>query len=286
MGYPDGGPMAISPLLLSLLSLLALSMGCGRIGYGPLDGAVMDSATTDSRRRDASPTDSATFDSRPPADTGMSDSGPLDTGAADAAGDGGPPDAGPCVDDPCRLVLPQCGCVAGQMCTRLTPGSATRSCAPSGAAATGEACTFSTHCLPGNSCTQVNGVGVCSLWCEADMHCPATECLRLRVADPVGACRNPCDPVADTGCPAGQTCYAAQGEAIGGAITTFTVCGAAGVGDVSTACTLPFECGPGLVCPAGTCEEVCDTSAPSCSLGSCTNLGWAPVDGQTLGACR
>ena len=251
--------------------------GCGRLGYEQPALAA---------RPDAGPDGGG-----PGRDGGHGD--PLDSALtpedapapADARADA-ETDAGPCDQDPCRLVFPQCGCPAGQMCTRTMAGSATRSCIPSGSTALAEACTFNPECEPGHACVQVNGAGVCALWCRDDGACLAgTECVRLRVDDPVGACRVPCDAVRNVGCPSGMFCYVERAGHIEGGTLTVTVCGGAGTTAAGNACGSSFGCQPGLVCRTGVCRPLCDLDAAACAgAATCTSVDMS-ADGIRYGAC-
>ncbi len=262
-----------------VIGLLWGAFACGRVGYTRQDSLEGDSAA------DTSMPDAALMDAA--ADTTVIDA-PADTvvdAASDVADTAPPPDTGTCDESPCRLVLPQCGCPSGQMCTRATAGSMMRSCRPNGSLPLASPCSFSTECSPGHACIRVNGQGVCARWCETSSDC-TTECMQLVVGDDVGACRVACSPIDDTGCPSGFSCFAALGQVFEtGAAQAVTICGGPGAVAEGGACSGPFDCQAGLSCPTDTCRQLCDVDAPSCATGACNSLGWT-VDGVRIGECR
>lgn len=91
----------------------------------------------------------------------------------------------------------------------------------------------------------------------------------------------PCDPVAQTGCAAGERCTA-DFQADGTSITT---CAAAGTVTVGGACVRPptgvDDCVAGSVCADGTCAEVCSVAA-----GTCNCLGQYFPDVADAGHCE
>jgi len=266
-----------------LLLALAVTAGCGRIAYdriglsasdGGSDGSMPDAASGE----DASPTVDA---GTPSGDAGP----PVDAGPADAGSD-----AGPCDEAPCRLVLPQCGCAAGLVCQRTVPRGTERMCVPPGTTPEGDACGFSTECEMGHACIRTSAsTGMCLRFCAGDADCPAdVECIELLTGG-VGLCPHPCDPLADTGCPSGQSCHLVLGARYGGGATTaLPACGLT-TGEVRGGpCASSLDCTPGLVCAGSTCEPLCLlTGSTPCPLSTtCTALSPPHVvAGVSWGAC-
>lgn len=140
------------------------------------------------------------------------DAGPDDAGI-DAGVDAGV-DAGTCAETPCRLLVPQCGCLAGQMCQRTVPGDVFRECVSEGATAAGEVCTDSLDCQAGHSCVfQGTGDGVCAAFCGSAADCPpSTECLELALmTEPIGSCSATCNPLDGSGCAGTLSCLFYRG---------------------------------------------------------------------------
>ena len=96
----------------------------------------------------------------------------------------------------------------------------------------------------------------------------------------------PCDPVAQTGCPAGQTCELVGGLSFSGfaaACTTHVGEAAEGAKCIQT---LP-TCAPGLGCVDKVCRRFCDPGAPSCPTGACIDVSasyYRPAG--EVGACK
>jgi len=270
--------MLVLAVARALVLALALSAGaCGRVGFGPASLEAGDAGgSLDAARPDAGgPGDAASppddgAPTTPDAGTSPVDAGP---GAVDAGpGD----DAGPCSESPCRLVAPQCGCTAGQMCQRATPGSTTRTCIAAGVTPSGGGCGFSNECLPGTTCVHaMSPSGQCLRWCLADADCATgVTCGLLVTGMDVGACESDCDPLAPTTtCPSGLGCRVLMSTTFpAGVVFHATIC-SAGTGAVEgAACATSLNCAPGLYCaPDGLCHTVCDP-LHACGAGSCTPL--------------
>lgn len=258
--------------------------GCGRIGYDLLSlGAVEDAGTDAGGGGDAG-------DSGPGVDAGAQDSGAdADSGTP---GDDAGADAGvPCEEDPCRLVLPQCGCAADEMCQRTIRGDNFRECVPPGDNGRDEPCTQSVQCITGHTCVGFGGDGICSRYCYGSAECAdaASQCVEFTApSEGVGACTPICDPVLNTGCAEGYGCHlvvARRVEDAGDA--PVTVCGPAdGQGGGSPCKQL---CAPGFMCLGDAlCHEVCVVGdATTCSVGaSCAPLGAIVIDGVEYGTCQ
>jgi hypothetical protein len=155
-------------------------------------------------------------------------------------------------------------------------------CAPPGTVPTGGACTTFAQCAPGNGCFP--GRGACLRLCDGTHPCEGAG-FRCRVGEgfPFGVCHNPsiCDPIAATGCPSGQACYADR---------TGNLCAPAGTGARGSMCMNSTQCLPGHFCvpqAAGppTCRPLCDgTAALACPAGSGTcRIG---ATGDAFGICQ
>jgi hypothetical protein len=264
------------------LALLLVVTGCGRLGYGraPSEG---DGGPRDG---DVDGAFEPPLDAAPDADVSLDASEPRDAGALDAFG----PDALLCSESPCRLVLEQCGCPGGQMCTRPFPMSSERACRPIGPLALGEACTWSTECTIGTGCIRANDAGICALWCGSSADCPdGSTCARFVRTDPeVGACSWPCNPVTNAGCPVTHQCVMGAAEELGtGDLFGTTFCAGQGTLAVGDPCTALFECRPGTECD-GVCRQTCAIGAGDCPTGTaCGPMSPdVSVGGVSYGVCR
>ncbi len=206
-----------------------------------------------------------------PMDAGH-DAGPsgTDAGPMDAGHDAGPPpvDAGSCSESPCKLVLPQCGCVTGQGC--YLNGS-TPMCSAAGIAGEGATCTGLGTCSPGLACLTLSSgttpVNECNRFCASDTDCRGAGSLCVVTLNDgsggaipgVTLCSHSCDPRTSTGCVTGASCQIFQEST--GAMRFFTDCAApVGTGGQGAACTASSDCrrGYGCVGMPGMCMKYCD----------------------------
>lgn len=218
-----------------------------------------------------------------PFDGGMSADAGMDAGTdapSDAGTDALEPDAftsgGLCPERFERTttcdVLEQTGCAAGESCL---PSDDDAACREHGDKTEGEVCDRG-ECGLGLRCWRqpASGVDRCSRFCTAphDCTCEADErCVPLDEA-PFGACMTgaSCDPVANTGCGSGQTCYLSS---FGPACTEEF--GATSLGEV---CEQATDCEPGFSCldvmvMGRRCRRVCELSdVVSCI---CTSIGFS-----------
>jgi hypothetical protein len=207
-----------------------------------------------------------------------------------------------CTEDPCKLVLPQCGCGAGEACT--VDGTGTRSCVPEGGAAWGGEC-GAEDCQAGSLCIlkkDVPAVSTCAKFCADDSDCQAPGGLCVfTLNDGSGGtvpgvilCSDNCDPITNTGCPvAGTSCYLGQEQA--GQQRFFTYCYGAGSGTQLASCPNGDECATTYGCfntgSSDQCLKWCNVNQPSCpGATSCQMLtdanGASIVIGNiTYGAC-
>jgi hypothetical protein len=256
--------------------------GCGRIGYD----ALPITSTGDAGRDAGAPTDS-----------GVRDSGPGDAAVAedaappqlDAAIDASLP---PCDEDPCRLVLPQCGCPGVEMCQRTRRGEAFRECVPPGDVERDGPCTQSIQCVTGHTCVGIGSPdGICSRYCYGSAECGGggSECTIFTApSEGVGACTPVCDPVQDTGCPAANGCHLVTAQRVEDDVpVTVTLCGPATGGGPGDPCNL--LCAPGNLCLGANCAEVCVVGdASTCTTGATCGPFGSPmvVDGVEYGFCQ
>ena len=218
-------------------ALVALAVGgaaCGRVGFDPRSGDGGADV-------DASPTDSTTID------------------------------AGVGTEEPCRLLSPQCGCAASEMCgwDTFTP----RACVAIGTPAAGATCGSSYDCAPGAGCLELgNGAGQCMPWCDAPADCaPGASCVRLWWTGAIGVCSTVCDPIMNTGCPAPLACSLGLGTEVPTAQTVVSaLCANLGAaGGVDAACSGPLDCQSGLACYGSTCRPVCRMDVAASCAGTC-----------------
>ena len=221
----------------------------------------------------------------------QADSGPRDSGTGTDAGDPVEMDGGRDVDmgntmtsmcpaGACDLVT-NAGCAAGEGCYYAAAEAGADPaplCAPAGTLTTGAPCTDANSCQEGFIC--VGDPGVCRRICcnGNDADCmPGTTgelCIINLVDDAgestgVGACLLPddCDPVAQTGCAAGEACLL-SGE---GSV----ICAAGGPGMQGDSCEVD-GCAGGFVCIGGdsgsTCVALCDRTVaePTCDDATLT----------------
>ncbi|MFT5353196.1 MAG: hypothetical protein ACI9KE_000394 [Polyangiales bacterium] len=176
-------------------------------------------------------------------------------------------------------VLRQTGCTPGESCL---PEGDDATCRSHGETAEGEVCVRG-ECSVGLRCwrQQVSGVRRCSSICTIphDCTCGADErCVPLDEA-PFGVCTTgaSCDPVADTGCDEGQTCY----------LTSFgpTCAPESGTSPQGMLCDETTECAPGHFCSdvmsmGRRCQRACELSGVVSCI--CTSVGFS----EEYGYCQ
>ncbi|MFK8002087.1 MAG: hypothetical protein AB8H86_21010 [Polyangiales bacterium] len=169
-------------------------------------------------------------------------------------------------------VLQQTGCDPGESCL---PSADDASCRAHGDRSEGEVCSRG-ECGLGLRCWRqpASGVDRCSRICTTPHDCTCganARCVPLEEA-PFGACMNgaSCDPVANTGCGAGQTCYLSSfGPACtaeSGSLMPGAMC------DESTDCEPGYSCANVLGMGA-RCRRVCELSDVVTCI--CTNIGFS-----------
>jgi len=261
------------------LGLLMLA-GCGDdSGRGIDSGTARDSSVVDSgvTLMDGSMIDTGTA---PPIDSGM------DTGMTPPT-DGG---TGMCPSGACDI-LSNVGCGTGEGCyfaASAPDAGPAPVCAMAGTAGDGAACTGLQDCQEGFLCDMA--AGVCRHYCcgGSDTGCPLGQRCAISIVDGagmttgVGICRLPdtCDLLAQTGCPAGESCYP-NGDGV--------ICGASSDGVTEGgACMFANTCAGGLICVnmPGMCAKLCDrdmAGGPTCGSGqTCGGVTGLPAN---VGVC-
>jgi hypothetical protein len=154
----------------------------------------------------------------------------------------------------------------------------------------GQPCTAPQDCVLGTSCRNVPGwprdTAMCMQYCETDAHCygngEGSLCLFHQGGkDKHFACSQSCDPVSGSvGCPTGTMCTL-WGDTGG------TVCLGFGASEEQGTCSIHENCGPGLMCREGRCEQTCIVGDDNPCLNG-TSCDGPAVVGQTVtyGSCR
>ncbi|MEZ4247637.1 MAG: putative metal-binding motif-containing protein [Polyangiales bacterium] len=194
-------------------------------------------------------------------------------------------DAGGCdgLCDDADAVLNDCGCpAAGQSCAPLS--SSLFGCASRGVVAAGGTCAVSADCAPGHECRDTRCIELCApldTACTGDRLCSralSPAGYFATVPPGLGLCTDACDPIANVGCPSGQTCSIAAHM-----LGYFAYCRPV-LGSplpVGSDCGITTECDDGLTCESvegnRRCRDVC---GPECPGG----LACGPVAEFTDGA--
>ncbi len=175
-----------------------------------------------------------------------------------------------CVEDPCKLVDPQCGCAVGSQCT--LDGAGERVCVESGTVPVGQPCDDVATCSAGGICVGYAGIqNTCAAFCDDDSQCepPGGLCV-LTLDDGTGTplpgvalCSENCDLPSSAGCSLGGT---ACQLGLTDADKPFTVCGPTGAGIYQTICADTSECAPGFACLPTTNND--DRCFAWCKVGS------------------
>lgn len=232
--------------------------------------------------------------------------GPLSDGCGGALDCGGCGGGKVCIDNQCaappactptsQVCDPVCnsGCGNGQRCDMNLQAQKTGVCFDTGGGQLGDACNLSLSsdsCAPKLACDGTSCIALC--WRDTD--CPlATQCCDAHVTYQkvdIGflVCRTPdaCDPISNTGCLAGTSCYTA-----GCAQSPDSVaCLPTGTVVLGTNCGGDTTCVPGAWCTEDTkrCETLCLLAKPACAQGqSCVPLLLADDKHHAIryGTCR
>ena len=196
--------------------------------------------------------------------------------------DPGAPDALP--SGPCDIV-PQSGCGNGA-CDLLppNPGGSCRVATPSGREET--ECSALEDCAAGYNCFD----SACRRWCESAGDCGEGTC-GFGTGLPEAFCSSTCDPVDNSGCPAGWGCREVVSE-FGFGIAWCTEAGALGQG---ASCSEDEQCLAGFSCAdVGGGGKVCLRNCSPADDPDCTGLANVScrlpdtpltIGGKQFGAC-
>jgi len=181
----------------------------------------------------------------------------------------------PCDEDPCKLVLPQCGCDPAEKCA-LNPADGTRSCVADGTVDIEGAC--SGNCKAGGLCLTWAGFSMCFKYCEVNEDCGGfgSICIMQLQNYPERFCSVNCDPPSGNGCnEAGTKCEALYSQ---DDLAWFTLCGMAGTGTHMSPCSSNGveDCAAGYGCfndgNQDVCLQYCNLDSPSCTTGVCQDI--------------
>ncbi|MDC3956290.1 hypothetical protein [Polyangium jinanense] len=227
-----------------------------------------------------------------------SGAGSSSSSSSSASGSGG---GGACGETPCKLVSPQCGCAAGEMCT--IDGTDVRACVPAGSVPIGGLCDIDNDCAAGGICLATTPtISTCGEFCSTDAQCTAPGGLCVvklnngsggQVAG-VTLCSENCNATTNVGCAAGTGCT--FGREAAGQMRLYTTCREAGSGTQNSACTDDTDCAATYGCfntgSVSECLKYCNVNAASCPSGAtCTpiTIGNDQVEviigNVTYGAC-
>jgi len=230
--------------------------------------------------------------------SGSSGSGAGSSSSSSASGTGG---GGACNETPCKLVAPQCGCAAGEMCQ--VDGAGARVCVAAGNVPIGGVCDLDNDCAAGGICLATTAtISTCGEFCSTDAQCTAPGGLCVtKLSDGSGGqvagvtlCSDNCNATTNVGCAAGTGCT--FGREAAGQMRLYTTCREAGSGTQNASCTDDTDCAATYGCfntgSADVCLKYCNVNAPSCPAGaSCTpiTIGADAVEviigNVTYGAC-
>ncbi|MCC6558619.1 MAG: hypothetical protein IT372_37265 [Polyangiaceae bacterium] len=201
-----------------------------------------------------------------------------------------------CLEDPCRLVAPQCGCPAGEQCA-LIDEDGSRGCVAAGTLPQGAVCS-SAECGPGLACVSATAtIKTCGKFCETDADCEAPGGLCFfKLDDGMGGeipgatiCSDSCDPSTNSGCAPDLACQLAREP--DGEQRYLSVCTGPGAGTAGSPCTVNSDCAPTFGCigevdAQTVCEPWCTVGDPCPASLTCTPFSPAVlVGGVEYGAC-
>jgi hypothetical protein len=143
------------------------------------------------------------------------------------------------------------------------------------------------------ACVALDGLpneGACMPPCfvQDPVGCDGTPLDCHAKTDPIwhsGSCfgqPDACDPIAQTGCGASQTCTIMGGGPLGGVAYVCDDAGSVPEGDDCSS----DDCEEGLACVEDVCSEFCDPLNDNCTTGVCTDISavfYLPAD--TIGVC-
>ena len=273
---------------VGLLAVAACATGSSQIGGNGGDGGGED--WTGGPSSSSSSSSGAGGGSSSSGAGGGSTSSSSASSASSASSSSG----GVCPEMPCKLVSPQCGCAAGEMCTIDGTAAGTHVCVAAGSVPIGGQCT-GPDCAAGSLCVKTNTtISTCMKYCSTDSNCTAPGGLCIIGLNDgssgqipgVTLCTENCDPTTNSGCSvAGTSCQLAQ-ESMG-QMRYLTRCSGAGTGTQGASCTTDDNCAPMYGCfNAGTtqCLKYCKVGGTPCPGGAtCNSLG--TIGATEYGAC-
>ncbi len=181
--------------------------------------------------------------------------------------------AGVCLGDNCTP--PSTGCSNGQRCTVYSSGNNTvTACAPAGTVPVGGDCSVD-ECVAGAMCVQTSSQQLCRAFCDGGADCTAVDlhcAWQWSTLPTIGLCAAGCDPVRQTGCGNGESCYFSDPD-VGSTLcwATGTLAAGADCGSSGSMCQAGYDCvlQPGSSPYQYYCRAYCDADHP-CATGTCT----------------
>ncbi|HVR61359.1 MAG TPA: hypothetical protein VMU50_05635 [Polyangia bacterium] len=212
------------------------------------------------------------------------DTGPVDCGSTALCAEQ------PGLNQECSLAC-QTGCGCGQRCNVTKTGPRCVG-APSPAKALGEVCQLTNggvqgfdDCAPGLVCLgeMCGKINRCYRLCSSDAQCGAGISCSIPVNTQTSVLgfnpkvcdvpRQDCDPIAQTGCPSGLTCYLLNDG------NTLCDCPSSSASAEGGSCVLYYDCKASLTCVASAgssaaCRSICATASSTCAMGTtCKAIG-------------
>lgn len=225
---------------------------------------------------------------------------PADAGTHRDAGASETPDASPQPDldastadaGVCSLV-PNEGCGSAACRARCDGTTFETYCSGSNAAGTsGIACGNDANCAVGYDCIGGPGYSRCRKLCLSTSACEGagSVCRGIdcggTVQDAFRACTESCDPISQSGCPAGTAC----GVSVEGTVH-YSYCRSADTGTTGSACASVLDCAPGYTCtsPSNVCRRYCIVGGGGICSGAetCNEFTSGPIiKGIEYGFCQ